>query len=95
MRLRLAILSVLFCATTSTQESTFHELEQHIIYHNVFNSTMILPEVAKAHQLVRAKNQVYLNLAVVSKKGGYGIPAAIKGSYKNLMLSLNITFSPV
>lgn len=74
-----------FCYLANAQENTSYELEHHTIYYNVFNSTMILPEIAQANQLVRAKNQVYLNIAVVNKKGGYGIPAAITASYRNLM----------
>ena len=67
------------------QDNIRHEMQQHFVYHNVFNSTLITPDIAKNYHLVRAKDRVYLNIAVVKKTGGYGIPTNIKGTYRNLM----------
>jgi hypothetical protein len=46
---------------------------------------MIPPEIAKIHKLVRAKDQAYVNVALVKKTGGNGIPAVISGQHRNLM----------
>jgi hypothetical protein len=72
-------------ASSRAQENTSYELEHHIIYYNVFNSTMIPPDIAEIHNLVRAKDRVYVNVALVKKTGGNGIPAIITGSHRNLM----------
>ena len=67
------------------QKNTSHELENHIVYYNVFNSTIIPPNVAKIHNLVRARDQVYVNIALVKKTGGNGIAAKISGVHRNLL----------
>lgn len=72
-------------AMSFAQENTSYELNEHIVYYNVFNSTMIPADAAKAHNLVRAKDRVYVNIALVKKSGGNGIPANISGVRRNLM----------
>lgn len=67
------------------QENTSLELEDYMVYYNVFNSTMIPADVARLNNLVRAKNQVYLNVAMVKKSGGFGIPMSVSGIKRNLM----------
>lgn len=70
---------------TYAQDNTSYEMDDHIIYYNVFNSEMIPADVASLHSLVRSKDRVYVNVAVVKKTGGNGIPANISGYYRNLM----------
>lgn len=72
-------------ARDADPRDTSYELTNHWVYYNVFNSTMILPEVARAHNLLRGKDRVYVNIAVVRKSGGNAIPAHISGSYRNLL----------
>ena len=67
------------------QDNASYALEQHIVYYNVFNSRLITPEVARRYNLVRAKDQAYVNIALVKKSGGNGIPANIVGYHRNLM----------
>lgn len=67
------------------QNNTSYEIDEHIIYYNVFNSTIIPADVAKAYNLVRAKDRVYVNVALVKKSGGNGIAANISGVHRNLM----------
>jgi hypothetical protein len=68
------------------QENISHELKDHTVYYNVFNSSLITPDIAKQYNLVRAKNQVYLNVAIVKKSGGYGVaPRKISGVHRNLL----------
>ncbi len=78
---------LLFSISTITlaQNNTSYEIDEHIIYYNVFNSTIIPAEVAQAYNLVRAKDRVYVNVALVKKSGGNGIAANITGSHRNLM----------
>ncbi len=77
---------ILFCSISNAQDNISYETKDHFIYYNVFNSSLIPADIAKKHGLVRAKNRVYLNLAVVKKSGGYGFaPEKISGIYRNLM----------
>ncbi|MGH1486241.1 MAG: DUF4426 domain-containing protein [Cellvibrionaceae bacterium] len=87
MKKIISIIIIFLCANTivQAQENTSYELEQHIIYYNVFNSSLITPEVAKTYNLIRAKDQAYVNIALVKKSGGNGIPANINGYHRNLM----------
>ncbi len=69
----------------NAQENTSYEMDHHIVYYNVFNSSLITPEVANTYNLIRAEDRVYVNVAVVKKAGGNGIAANISGIYRNLM----------
>lgn len=72
--------------TANAQDNISHELKDHIIYYNVFNSSLIPADIANKHKLVRAKDRVYINVAVVKKSGGYGFaPEKLSGIYRNLM----------
>jgi hypothetical protein len=75
----------LLSANSHAQKNTSYELVDHIIYYNVFNSTLIPSDIAKIHNLVRAKDQAYVNVALVKKTGGNGIAATITGYHSNLM----------
>lgn len=83
--LMVGLLSSMLSINSHAQQNTSYELDNHIIYYNVFNSTMIPPDIARVHNLVRAKDQVYVNVALVKKTGGNGIPAIISGYHRNLM----------
>jgi hypothetical protein len=74
-----------FSVHTFAQDNTSYELDKHIVYYNVFNSSIIPPEVARTHNLTRAKDRVYVNIALVKKSGGNGIAANIQGYHRNLM----------
>ncbi len=82
----LALILLSLGAITQAQENISYETDEHVIYYNVFNSSLIPPKVARAYNLTRAKDQVYLNVAVVKKSGGYGFaPHALSGIYRNLL----------
>jgi len=84
---KIVFLCMIFCVAFSAQaqENTSLELDNHIVYYNVFNSTLIPADVAKLEGLVRAKNQVYVNVAMVKKTGGNGIAMKVSGVRRNLM----------
>jgi hypothetical protein len=83
--LMVGLLPSMLSINSYAQENTSYELDNHIIYYNVFNSTMIPPDIARIHNLLRAKDQAYVNVALVKKTGGNGIPAIISGYHRNLM----------
>lgn len=87
MKLLLAIaVSFLFNHMANAQDNISYELADHTVYYNVFNSSLIPAKVARSYNLIRAKDRVYLNVAVVKKSGGYGVaPAKLEGVYRNLM----------
>jgi hypothetical protein len=79
-------LIILGSAPSHAQENISHDLKEHTVYYNVFNSSLITADVAKQYNLVRAKDRVYLNVAVVKKSGGYGVaPRKLSGVYRNLL----------
>jgi hypothetical protein len=79
-------LVVLGSASSHAQKNISHDLKEHTVYYNVFNSSLISADVAKQYNLVRAKDRVYLNIAVVKKSGVYGVaPRKLSGVYRNLL----------
>lgn len=81
----LVMFTVLLPLPAYAQENTSLELKEHIVYYNVFNSTLIEPDIAQAYNLIRAKDRAYLNVALVKKTGGNGIPAKFIADIRNLM----------
>ncbi|MFL0800232.1 MAG: DUF4426 domain-containing protein [Agarilytica sp.] len=64
---------------------TTTEFAEYTVKHVVFNSTFVLPEIAKIYKLKRSKYESLLNISIY-KKGEVGsIPATISGTVKNLM----------
>ena len=59
------------------------------VHFSVFDSTLISPAVARHHQLTRADDVAYVNIAVTQKlaDGQYslGQPAKVSGDVKNLL----------
>jgi hypothetical protein len=86
-------LTALFCllplysisahAAEFNQEST-QTFGDYTVHYTAFNSTFILPEVASAYQLTRAKNQTLINISVHNKTGA-AITATLNGYAQNLM----------
>jgi hypothetical protein len=81
----LSIVFSLLSVNSYAQKNTSYELDDHIIYYNVFSSTLIPSDIAKIYNLVRAKDQAYVNVALVKKTGGNGIAATVSGYHRNLM----------
>ncbi|MGS2717921.1 DUF4426 domain-containing protein [Eionea flava] len=86
LTLLFAITLLLAAQFASAQKNISYELDDHIIYYNVFNSALISADIAKEYNLVRAKNRAYINVAVVKKSGGYGVaPRKLSGIHRNLL----------
>lgn len=53
------------------------------VHYNIFSSTVLQPDTARAVGLNRSKNQAVLNVSMV--KGAQGQKGAVTGSFKNLL----------
>ncbi|WP_273825210.1 DUF4426 domain-containing protein [Pseudomonas asplenii] len=64
------------------------------VHYNTFNSTYLQPDIAKATELVRSKNQGVINVAVL--KAGKPVVAQVSGAVKDLTnKSLPLTFKQI
>ncbi|MBT9264650.1 DUF4426 domain-containing protein [Pseudomonas sp. MG-9] len=52
------------------------------VHYNTFNSTFLTPDIAKAAELVRSKNQGVINVSVI--KDGKTLSATVTGTVKDL-----------
>jgi opacity protein-like surface antigen len=85
---RLALLLLTACLSASAmaadvikgeRKETFGDLTVH---YNTFNSTFLQPDIAKAAELIRSKNQGVINVSVV--KDGKPVIASVTGTIKDL-----------
>ena len=93
MRYLLTLCLSVFMAFTVQAENmqSYADLDVH---YSVFNSTFLLPEVAKATGLNRSKNQAVINISMI--KAGKTHKGAVTGGYKNLLgQSTTLTFKEI
>ncbi|BBP73449.1 outer membrane protein [Pseudomonas sp. Seg1] len=85
---RLALLLLTACLSVSAmaadvikgeRKETFGDVTVH---YNTFNSTFLTPDIAKAAELVRSKNQGVINVSVI--KDGKPLVASVTGTVKDL-----------
>jgi hypothetical protein len=85
---RLALLLLTACLSASAlaadvikgeRQETFGDVTVH---YNTFNSTFLTPDIAKAAELVRSKNQGVINVSVI--KDGKPLIASVTGTIKDL-----------
>ena len=85
---RLALLALTACLSVSAmaadvikgeRQETFGDVTVH---YNTFNSTFIQPDIAKAAELIRSKNQGVINVSVI--KAGQPMVASVTGTVKDL-----------
>ncbi|MDH1259888.1 MULTISPECIES: DUF4426 domain-containing protein [Pseudomonas] len=85
---RLALLLLTACLSASAmaadvikgeRKETFGDITVH---YNTFNSTFLQPDIAKAAELIRSKNQGVINVSVV--KDGKPLIASVTGTIKDL-----------
>jgi len=73
------------------RKETFGDVTVH---YNTFHSTYLTPEIAKAAELIRSKNQGVINVSVI--KGGKPLMAQVSGTVKDLTSkSVSLTFRQV
>ena len=61
------------------------EFDNYLVHYSVFNSAFIPADIAKLHNLVRAKDQALVNISVQDKHSGESIAAQVEGTARNLM----------
>ena len=66
-------------AIKGDRQETFGDVTVH---YNTFNSTFLTPDIAKAAELVRSKNQGVINVSVI--KDGKPLIAQVNGTVKDL-----------
>jgi hypothetical protein len=85
---RLALLLLTACLSASAlaadvikgeRKETFGDVTVH---YNTFNSTFLTPDIAKAAELVRSKNQGVINVSVI--KDGKPLIANVTGTVRDL-----------
>ena len=85
---RLALFVLTACLSVSAmaaevikgdRQETFGDVTVH---YNTFNSTYLQPDIAKAAELIRSKNQGVINVSVL--KAGKPLVANVSGSVKDL-----------
>lgn len=85
---RLALLLLTACLSASAlaadvikgeRKETFGDVTVH---YNTFNSTFLQPDIAKAAELIRSKNQGVINVSVL--KDGKPLIASVTGTVKDL-----------
>jgi len=78
-----AVLPTKMLAGELNQEST-QKVGDRQVHYSVFNSTFLQPAIAKHYELVRAGNQVLINIAVQGLDGN-PVAATVTGYAENLM----------
>ncbi|MFJ2281399.1 DUF4426 domain-containing protein [Pseudomonas sp. NPDC087803] len=85
---RLALLLLTACLSASAmaadvikgeRQETFGDVTVH---YNTFNSTYLQPDIAKAAELIRSKNQGVINVSLI--KDGKPLSANVTGTVKDL-----------
>lgn len=68
----------------SEQDST-KVFGPYTVHYSTFNSLFVPADIAKIHQLVRAKDQTLINIAVQKTADGSPVAARVTGTAKNLL----------
>lgn len=97
---RLLILGLLNLANAAQaaleEEGSSRNFGIYTVHYSTFNSLFVPAEIAEIHQLVRAKDQTLINIAVQKSSDGTSVPAAITGTAKNLLQQVkNIEFKTI
>lgn len=71
------VIPILLLLASLTHAESFTEDDRYIVHYNAFNSSMVTPEVAKAHQLVRSGYRGMVNITVQRKRGEGQLPVNV------------------
>ncbi|MFP0194282.1 MULTISPECIES: DUF4426 domain-containing protein [Pseudomonas] len=87
----LSLSAVAADAIKSERKEVFGDVTVH---YNTFNSTFLTPDIAKAAELIRSKNQGVINVSVI--KDGKPLIAQVTGTVKDLTSqSVPLTFRQI
>lgn len=79
-------LSVFLCVATSpVQAQGSQQWGSYTVYHTVFDSSFLLPNVAEAYGLVRGNGLFLVNISVNAEGRNFGQAVGIEGTATNLM----------
>ena len=85
-RLALLLLTACLSVTAMAADAIKGERQEKFgdvtVHYNTFNSTFLTPDIAKAAELVRSKNQGVINVSVI--KDGKPLIAQVNGTVKDL-----------
>ncbi|MCJ8204660.1 DUF4426 domain-containing protein [Pseudomonas sp. RGM2987] len=85
-RLALFLISACLCAGAMAADVIKAERKEVFgdvtVHYNTFNSTFLTPDIAKAAELVRSKNQGVINVSLI--KDGKPLMAQVSGTIKDL-----------
>ncbi|SFW37239.1 MULTISPECIES: DUF4426 domain-containing protein [Pseudomonas] len=85
---RLALFLITACLSVGAMAADVIKAERKevfgdiTVHYNTFNSTFLTPEIAKAAELIRSKNQGVINVSVI--KSGKPLIADVSGTVKDL-----------
>ncbi|UZE23485.1 DUF4426 domain-containing protein [Pseudomonas sp. B21-056] len=85
---RLALFLITACLSVAAMAANVIKAERKevfgdvTVHYNTFNSTFLTPDIAKAAELVRSKNQGVINVSVI--KDGKPLAAEVSGTIKDL-----------
>lgn len=81
------LLTLILGTNLYAQEGASTTKGQYQVFHSVFNSSFLQPDIAKTYNLIRAKDQAFINVVVTDKNhpNGLGKPVEISGYAVNLM----------
>lgn len=77
-----ACLSVGAMAADAIKAERMEKFGDITVHYNTFNSTFLTPDIAKAAELIRSKNQGVINISMI--KGGKPLMAQVSGTVKDL-----------
>jgi len=77
-----ACLSVGAMAADTIKAERMEKFGDITVHYNTFNSTFLTPDIAKAAELIRSKNQGVINVSVI--KDGKPLMAQVSGTVKDL-----------
>jgi len=84
----LALFPWLLALTSLNVQADSQRFGDYTVHYTVFNSTFVQPEIAQAHNLVRARDRALVNISVTRTIDGattLGQPARVQGAATNLM----------
>ncbi|WP_458128711.1 DUF4426 domain-containing protein [Pseudomonas sp. Z2-11] len=97
---RLALFLITTCLSVGVMAADVIKAERKevfgdvTVHYNTFNSTFLTPDIAKAAELIRSKNQGVINVSVL--KGGKPLIAQVSGTVKDLTSkTVTLTFRQV
>lgn len=80
-------LALLLCAITAiaTDKPNQTDFERYTVRHVIFNSTFILPEVARSYGIKRSEHESLINVSVNKLNQSGGLSVKLSGTSRNLL----------